>query len=97
MYGFDICDSFSQYSNFGESLPVSAAQLAVEESNKADLALVLGTSMRVHPACDMPLLADNLVICNLQKTPYDKLNFLTPHTLGLMRGAKLMFSREQTK
>eukprot|EP01106_Pelomyxa_sp_JSP_P001744 TRINITY_DN1266_c0_g1_i2.p1 TRINITY_DN1266_c0_g1~~TRINITY_DN1266_c0_g1_i2.p1 ORF type:complete len:209 (+),score=61.64 TRINITY_DN1266_c0_g1_i2:50-676(+) len=57
--------------HFGEPLPVVAAQVAVQESRKADVGVVLGTSMRVHPACDMPLLAKSLVICNLQKTPFD--------------------------
>ena len=38
---------------------------------------MLGTSMRVSPACDLPrpIYTDNggkLVICNLQKTPYDE-------------------------
>ncbi|KAH3767240.1 silent information regulator family protein [Pelomyxa schiedti] len=67
------CDGYliDSIINFGESLPVVTTQLALAESRKADLALVLGTSMRVHPACDMPPLARQLVICNLQKTPFD--------------------------
>jgi NAD+-dependent protein deacetylase sirtuin 6 len=40
---------------------------------KADLALVMGTSMKVSPACNMPAKAlkndgGKLVICNLQLT-----------------------------
>jgi len=53
---------------------------AVDHSNKCDLALVLGTSMRVAPACNLPELIwkdknnppGKLVIVNLQHTPYDK-------------------------
>jgi len=39
---------------FGESLPVDALRSAVSESQQADLMLVLGTSLTVHPAASMP-------------------------------------------
>eukprot|EP01106_Pelomyxa_sp_JSP_P001748 TRINITY_DN1266_c1_g1_i1.p1 TRINITY_DN1266_c1_g1~~TRINITY_DN1266_c1_g1_i1.p1 ORF type:complete len:196 (-),score=52.89 TRINITY_DN1266_c1_g1_i1:37-624(-) len=67
------CDGYliDSIINFGESLPVGPTKKAVEMSRGADLAVVLGTSMRVHPACDMPPLAKNMVIVNLQKTPFD--------------------------
>ena len=39
---------------FGESLPVEALKQAVNESQEADLMLVLGTSLTVFPAASMP-------------------------------------------
>ena len=48
---------------------------AWDHTDKADLALVLGSSLKVGPACDMPAqVAKNggkLVIVNLQHTPFD--------------------------
>jgi len=39
---------------FGEGLPADALREAVEESQKSDLMLVLGTSLTVYPAASMP-------------------------------------------
>jgi NAD-dependent deacetylase len=39
---------------FGESLPVNALKEAVSESQKADLMLVLGTSLTVYPVASLP-------------------------------------------
>jgi len=39
---------------FGESLPIDALRQATSESQKADLMLVLGTSLTVQPAASMP-------------------------------------------
>jgi len=39
---------------FGESLPADALKKAVKESQEADLMLILGTSLTVHPAASMP-------------------------------------------
>jgi NAD-dependent SIR2 family protein deacetylase len=61
--------------NFGENLPEKELNAAIGASNAADLTLVMGTSMRVRPACQLPTYClDNegkMVIVNLQKTPYD--------------------------
>ncbi|KAJ8614462.1 hypothetical protein CTAYLR_000833 [Chrysophaeum taylorii] len=38
----------------------------------ADLALCLGTSLRITPAADLPLSAKRFVIVNLQETPHDR-------------------------
>ncbi|GAM27849.1 hypothetical protein SAMD00019534_110250 [Acytostelium subglobosum LB1] len=51
-------------------------QQSKEHSERSDLSIVLGTSMRVLPSCLLPELGPlknggNLVICNLQITPYD--------------------------
>jgi NAD-dependent SIR2 family protein deacetylase len=67
--------------HFGESLPVKEYSNAEKESKKCDIALVIGTSMRVQPACILPSLncgknkKGDLVIVNLQITPC-KISFL---------------------
>jgi NAD-dependent SIR2 family protein deacetylase len=40
--------------NFGEGLPEKELQLARDHANKADLCLVLGSSVSVTPACTIP-------------------------------------------
>lgn len=67
--------------NFGESLPEDALQLAFDHANKADLCLVLGSSLTVSPANEVPETVGlrrgaKLVICNLQKTPLDRVSHL---------------------
>jgi len=61
--------------HFEENLPQKELADGFEHSEGADLHIVLGSSLRVRPACMMPIAtADkggNLVIVNLQKTPYD--------------------------
>jgi len=62
--------------NFGEFLDSPAFELAGQHAWKSDLAIVLGTSMRVAPANQLPQWSfrkneGHLVICNLQKTPFD--------------------------
>ena len=48
---------------------------AEDHSRRAELALVLGSSLRVGPACDfpgdVPANGGKLVIINLQRTPMD--------------------------
>ena len=62
--------------NFGENLPEHALDLAFEHSKAADLILVLGSSMLVSPACDLPSLSykhgGKFSLVNLQKTNYDR-------------------------
>jgi len=61
--------------NFGETLPENVLQKAYGHAYKADLCIVLGSSLTVSPACHLPkIVAENggkLVICNLQGTPLD--------------------------
>eukprot|EP00003_Mantamonas_plastica_P018373 TRINITY_DN300_c0_g1_i1.p1 TRINITY_DN300_c0_g1~~TRINITY_DN300_c0_g1_i1.p1 ORF type:complete len:424 (-),score=105.17 TRINITY_DN300_c0_g1_i1:110-1360(-) len=70
--------------NFGENLPEKPLNDGFENSEKAELCIVLGSSLRVTPAADMPgTVAENgkrLVICNLQKTPYDSDAAMVVHT-----------------
>jgi len=63
--------------HFGENLPEQELEKAIGHSNKGDLALVLGTSMKVSPACNIPdriwkKPGGKMVIVNLQKTPFDR-------------------------
>uniref|UniRef100_A0A7S3NLP1 protein acetyllysine N-acetyltransferase n=1 Tax=Aureoumbra lagunensis TaxID=44058 RepID=A0A7S3NLP1_9STRA len=44
---------------------------SVSEFKNADLALCLGTSLRITPAADLPLMSKKFVIINLQQTPLD--------------------------
>jgi NAD-dependent SIR2 family protein deacetylase len=62
--------------NFGEDLPERAFQLGYDHAKKADLCLVLGSSLRVTPANTIPDVVARkkkakLAICNLQETPLD--------------------------
>lgn len=64
--------------NFGESLPVQVLELARRNAEKADLCLVLGSSLTVTPANSIPEIVGQskgakLAICNLQATPSDEL------------------------
>jgi len=60
---------------FGEGLPADALRQAVTESQKADLMLVLGTSLTVFPAAGMPQYTlrggGEIVIVNNMPTPLD--------------------------
>jgi len=64
--------------SFGQSLPDNTLARAELHSEKVDLALCLGTSMTVSPACDLPVAGKEnnpthaLCIVNLQRTPFDK-------------------------
>eukprot|EP01113_Clastostelium_recurvatum_P017616 TRINITY_DN2074_c0_g1_i2.p1 TRINITY_DN2074_c0_g1~~TRINITY_DN2074_c0_g1_i2.p1 ORF type:complete len:376 (+),score=85.38 TRINITY_DN2074_c0_g1_i2:114-1241(+) len=61
--------------NFGENLPKKDLRDAAEHSTKADLTIVIGSSMRVTPACDLPSYSysngGRFCLVNLQKTGYD--------------------------
>ncbi len=60
---------------FGEMLPQDAFQFAQEEAEKAELFIVLGSSLTVTPANQFPLIAKEkgakLVIVNLEPTNLD--------------------------
>jgi mono-ADP-ribosyltransferase sirtuin 6 len=63
--------------NFGESLPARPLREAFEHARRADVCIVLGSSLTVTPAADCPrdthAHGGKLVICNLQRTPLDDL------------------------
>jgi len=60
---------------FGEMLPQDVFQQAEQESSKAELFIVLGSSLSVSPANMFPMLAKEngakLIIVNREPTPYD--------------------------
>lgn len=60
---------------FGEQLPVREFLAAKEASRKADVMIIIGSSLEVAPASDLPTLAvrngAKLIIINLQSTPMD--------------------------
>lgn len=61
----------------GESLPKRDLQLSINHSVEADLFIVLGSSLLVSPACNLPQMCvergGSLVIVNLQNTPLDNI------------------------
>lgn len=64
--------------NFGEDLPEADFQRAYDHAEKSDVFIVLGSSLTVTPANEIPIIpgrkrAPILAICNLQKTPVDRL------------------------
>jgi len=58
--------------NFGESLDEIDWKEADKHCKKADLCIVMGTSMSLRHITHFPFLAKKTVIVNLQKTPDDK-------------------------
>lgn len=62
---------------FGEQLPVRAFYEAQQEARRCDLMLVVGSSLEVAPAGDLPLLAHaggaHLILINREATPMDAL------------------------
>jgi hypothetical protein len=67
--------------NFGDDLPAQDLKNARSHAKKADLCLVLGSSLTVSPANEIPEIAGKrkgakLAICNLQATPLDELTNL---------------------
>lgn len=62
---------------FGESLPEETLRTAVEASTNADLMLVVGSSLVVKPAAQLPVVARKhgagLIIVNREATPLDEI------------------------
>lgn len=86
-FGLTVCQCGGRFAdsvvNFGQSLPQGELRLAFEQAKRSDLFVVLGSSLTVTPAADLPQAAHRngsyLVIVNQQPTPLDSL-------------AKLLFS-----
>lgn len=70
---------------FGENLPEEAFSAGMTEAYQADLILVLGTSLTVFPAAQIPLMAvkegAKLIIVNDQETSLDSLAALVLRSL----------------
>jgi NAD-dependent deacetylase len=62
--------------SFGQQLPADVLEEATQLSSDADLFLAMGSSLVVHPAAGLPLLAKRhggrLVIINREATPQDE-------------------------
>ena len=62
---------------FGEQMPVRAVREAFDLAAACDLMLVVGSSLVVYPAAEVPLAAVEagapLIIVNAEPTPYDEL------------------------
>ncbi|WP_010261599.1 Sir2 family NAD-dependent protein deacetylase [Treponema primitia] len=71
---------------FGEALPVRALQAAESEASRADLMLVLGTTLTVYPAAAIPQITQrrggDLVIVNNMETPMDSYALMKFEDLG---------------
>ena len=63
--------------SFGQPMPLIEMQRAQEEAFKADLFIVVGSSLVVYPAASLPLIAKEngakFVIINNEKTDFDNL------------------------
>jgi NAD-dependent deacetylase len=68
---------------FGEALPEETLQEATRRASRCDLLIVVGSSLVVYPAANMPLYAKQtgagLVIVNLSTTPADKIADVVIH------------------
>ena len=68
---------------FGEPLPAAAVREAFELARNADVMLVVGSSLVVHPAADIPLAAlrsgARLIVVNAEPTPIDSMAEVVIH------------------
>jgi NAD-dependent deacetylase len=75
----DACGGFLKSANvsFGQSMPVEAMQRAQAWSERADIFMVLGSSLQVQPAASFPVTAKHagalLAIINRDPTPLDEI------------------------
>ncbi len=71
---------------FGEALPYEALRMAEKHAEKTDLLLILGTSLTVFPAADIPRIAHThgakIAIVNAAETYIDKAASFTAKDLG---------------
>jgi len=68
---------------FGESMPVEAVQEAFRLANESDVILVVGSSLVVYPAAEIPLEAVRggaaMIVVNAEPTPFDRLAAVVIH------------------
>jgi mono-ADP-ribosyltransferase sirtuin 6 len=57
--------------DWDDALPERELDGATRAAEAAGISLCVGTSLRMLPAAELPLLSRKLVIINLQVTPYD--------------------------
>ena len=68
---------------FGEPMPTDAINEAFDLARQADVMLVVGTSLVVYPAADVPLVAiqsgARLIVINAEPTPFDRFAAVVIH------------------
>jgi NAD-dependent deacetylase len=68
---------------FGEPMPVEAVTTANELAAQADVMLVVGTSLVVYPAAEIPLVAAragaSMIVINAEPTPFDRIAEVVIH------------------
>jgi NAD-dependent deacetylase len=68
---------------FGEAMPQSEIQEALALAREADVMLVVGSSLVVYPAAEIPLVAARggarLILINAEPTPYDRIADVVIH------------------
>jgi NAD-dependent deacetylase len=68
---------------FGESMPQAAVTEAFALAREADVVLVVGSSLVVYPAADIPLVAlrsrARMIVINAEPTPFDQLAEVVIH------------------
>jgi len=61
---------------FGEAMPVAAVEEAFTLADRTDVVLVVGSSLVVYPAADVPLAAlragARMIVVNAEPTPFDR-------------------------
>jgi len=61
---------------FGEPMPAAALNEAFELARQTDVMLVVGSSLVVYPAAEVPLLAVQsgalMIVVNAEPTPFDR-------------------------
>jgi NAD-dependent deacetylase len=68
---------------FGEPMPAAAVQQAFALAGQADVVLVVGSSLVVYPAAEIPLVAvragARMIVVNAEPTPFDRLAEVVLH------------------
>ena len=68
---------------FGEPMPTDAVNQAFDLARQADVMLVVGSSLVVYPAADVPLVAiqsgARLIVINAEPTPFDRFASVVIH------------------
>ena len=68
---------------FGEPMPTDAINQAFDLARQADVMLVVGSSLVVYPAADVPLVAiqsgARLIEINAEPTPFDRFASVVIH------------------
>jgi len=81
----DDCGGFLKSANvsFGQSMPIAAMQLAQTWSERAEIFVVVGSSLQVQPAASFPVIAKRsgalLAIVNRDPTPLDNIADFVHH------------------